>query len=73
MPSVHANTHDNVAHAKAYMPTCKHSACINLLMSDIVATLFCYWETDKPGGVATVHHSVNEYFEVNSDIGWLTD
>ena len=33
-----------------------------------ITTLFCCWETDKPGG-ATVHHSVNKYFEVSSDAG----
>lgn len=37
-----------------------------------ITTLFCCWETDKAGGTI-VHHSVNKYFEVNRDLGWLVD
>ena len=33
-------------------------------------TLFCCWETNKPGG-ATVHYSVNKYSEVNTKGGGL--
>jgi len=32
-------------------------------------TMFCHWETNKPGG-ATVHHSVSKHFEIN---GMLVD
>jgi len=32
-------------------------------------TLFCCWKTNKLGG-ATVHHSINKYFEVK---GMLAD
>ena len=35
-------------------------------------TLFCCWETNKPGGV-TVHYNVNKYSEVNTKGGRLAD
>jgi len=37
-----------------------------------ISTLFCCWETNKPGG-AIVHHSVNKHFEVNTNGGRLAD
>ena len=37
-----------------------------------ITTLFCCWETNKPGG-ATVHHSVNKHFEVNTNGDRLAD
>ena len=45
--------------------------CVAVVVDKI--TMFCCWETNKPGGT-TVHHSVNKHFEVKGMLaGYLTN